>query len=70
MNRTEPERLKDLQFVVSGSGWTKDSNNVSCLYSYDGNLLGKVYKYSAYDNEINGESRTWEIFKILERKLL
>lgn len=55
LNRTEPEKLKNLLFVVAGSGWTKDSNNVSCLYSYDGNLLGKVYKYSAYDNDINGE---------------
>lgn len=51
---TEPEKLKDLFFVVAGSAWTKDSNNVSYIYDEDGLLLGKVYKYSAYDNHKNG----------------
>ncbi|WP_405289575.1 hypothetical protein [Methanobrevibacter sp.] len=55
MSLKEPKKLTELLFVIAGSGWTKDSNNVSCLYSYDGILLGKVYKYSAYDNDKNGE---------------
>lgn len=54
-NEREPEKLENLLFVVAGSSWTKDSNNVSCLYSYDGYLLGKVYKHSAYDKAIEGE---------------
>ena len=54
MSLSEPEKLNELLFVVSGSGWTKDSNNVSCLYDEEGILLGKVYKYSAYDNDKNG----------------
>lgn len=49
-----PERVEELLFVISGSSWTSDSNNVSCLYSYDGSLLGKMYQYSAFDNIING----------------
>lgn len=51
---SQPEKLKELLFVAAGSGWTDDLNNVSCLYSYDGEPLGKVYKYSAYDNYIDG----------------
>lgn len=47
---SEPEKLNELMFVVAGSGWTEDSNNVSCIYGDDGFPLGKVYKYSAYDN--------------------
>ncbi len=48
------EKIEVPLFVISGSNWTSESNNVSCLYSYDGNLLGKMYKYSAFDNIING----------------
>lgn len=51
---SEPRKLNELLFVVAGSGWTKDSNNVSCIYDEDGFLLGRVYKYSAYDNRKNG----------------
>lgn len=58
MNEDKPNLLKELLLVVAGSGWTNDSNNVSCLYSYDGTLLGRVYKYSAYDNEVNGSTYT------------
>lgn len=54
MAESHPEKMEELLFVISGSGWTSDSNNVSCLYSYDGYLLGKVYKYSAFDNIIKG----------------
>lgn len=54
MSESEPEKLNELLFVVAGSGWTKDSNNVSCIYDEDGFLLGKVYKYSAYDNHKEG----------------
>ena len=38
------EKIEVPLFVISGSNWTSESNNVSCLYSYDGNLLGKMYK--------------------------
>ena len=55
MSMEEPENLEELLLVVAGSGWTNDSDNVSCLYSYDGYLLGKVYKYSAYNNVIDGK---------------
>ena len=58
MSINDPKKLEELLFVAAGSGWTSVSNNVSCLYSYDGNLLGKVYKYSAYDNDINGKKYT------------
>ncbi|MCI9033186.1 MAG: hypothetical protein HFJ08_03850 [Lachnospiraceae bacterium] len=52
MAESYPEKMEELLFVISGSGWTSDSNNVSCLYSYDGYLLGRVYKYSAFDKNI------------------
>lgn len=54
LSEAESEKINDLLFVVAGSGWTKDSNNVSCIYDEEGFLLGKVYKYSAYDNYKNG----------------
>ena len=59
MSLEEPERLKELLFVIAGSGWTADSNNVSCVYSYEGDLLGRVYKYSAY-NKVIGRVKYYE----------
>lgn len=40
--------MRNLLLVVAGSGWTEDDNNVSCIYSYDGHLLGKQYKDSRF----------------------
>lgn len=42
--------LKNLLFVVAGSGWTKDNNNVAAIYSSSGRLLGKQYKYSPFSD--------------------
>ncbi len=47
--RATPRRMQNLLLVVAGSGWTKDHNNVSRVYSYSGKLLGEQYKYSPYD---------------------
>lgn len=44
----KPACLKSLLFVVAGSGWTADNNNVAVMYSYTGRLLGKQYKFSRY----------------------
>lgn len=54
LSAVEPESLRDLLFVVAGSTWTENSNNVSYIYDEGGELLGKVYKYSAYNNIKNG----------------
>ncbi|MCM1123375.1 MAG: hypothetical protein NC416_12405 [Eubacterium sp.] len=47
--RRTPRKVQNLFLVVAGSGWTKDHNNVSQVYSYSGKLLGEQYKYSPYD---------------------
>ena len=54
LSNDEPEKLKDLLFVVAGTSWTEDSNNVCYIYDEEGEILGKVYKYSAYDNYKDG----------------
>ena len=46
----EPRKMSKLLLVVAGSGWTGESNNVCRIYGSDGTELGKMYKYSAYDN--------------------
>lgn len=43
-------KLNNLLLVVAGSGWTKDSNNVCKIYSYNGDYLGSQYKYSSYSD--------------------
>lgn len=48
----EPDKIKKLLLVVAGSGWTEDDNNVCIIYSYDGFLLGKQYKYAPFNNEV------------------
>ncbi len=39
-------------FAISGSNWTSESNNVSCLYSYDGNLLGTIWSKKEIEDEM------------------
>lgn len=48
--RQTPEKMGALLMVIAGSGWTDDDNNVARIYSYSGVLLGKYYKYAAYDD--------------------
>lgn len=43
--------MKNLLFVVAGSGWSEDDNNVACIYSYKGKLLGKQYKSVKFHKE-------------------
>lgn len=62
-NNEEPERLNKLLFVVAGTGWTQDSNNVSRIFGYDGSDLGKMYKYSAYDNTDKNGNKLMEKLK-------
>lgn len=45
-----PEKMGALLMVIAGSGWTDDDNNVAEVFSYSGKLLGKYYKYAAYDD--------------------
>ncbi|MCI8995039.1 MAG: hypothetical protein HFI31_17280 [Lachnospiraceae bacterium] len=44
----DPKCLDSLFLVVAGSGWTGDDNNVCNIFSYDGRLLGRQYKYSRF----------------------
>lgn len=46
--KKSPRSMKTLLFVVAGSGWTEDDNNVSCIFSYNGRLLGRQYKQVNY----------------------
>lgn len=46
----DSKRLDSLFLVVAGSGWTEDQNNVCNIFSYDGRLLGKQYKYSRFSD--------------------
>lgn len=46
-----PEKMSVLLMVIAGSGWTDDDNNVARVYSYSGILLGKYYKYAAFDDK-------------------
>ncbi len=48
-HQENPESMKNLLFVVAGSGWTKNNNNVARVYSYNGRLLGKQYKYIKFN---------------------
>lgn len=41
-------RTRALFFVVAGSGWYEENNNIALIYSYTGRLLGKQYKYSQF----------------------
>lgn len=45
-------KKEELLFVISGSNWTSESNNVSCLYSYDGNLLGTIWSKKEIEDEM------------------
>lgn len=45
-----PEKMSSLLFVIAGSGWTEDENNVSYIYSYNGRLIGKQYKNCRYSD--------------------
>lgn len=49
--RKTPEKMSALLMVIAGSGWTDDDNNVARVYSYSGILLGKYYKYAAFDDK-------------------
>lgn len=46
-----PKKLQNLLMVIAGSGWTNDDNNIAVIYSYSGKLLGKHYKYAAFDKK-------------------
>lgn len=48
LHQKTPQKLSRLLFVVAGSGWTEDGNNVSRIFSGSGKLLGSQYKYSKY----------------------
>lgn len=54
----KPDKIKKLLLVVAGSGWTEDDNNVCSIYSYNGHLLGKHYKYAAFNKEVEVSART------------
>lgn len=56
----EPEKIAALLLVVAGSGWMENSNNVSCIYSYNGRLLGKQYKSCIYSDLKNQDKRMVE----------
>lgn len=56
--KTKPKFMKNLLLVVAGSGWTDDDNNVSCIYSYNGHLLGKQYKEAKY-NKIDEKGNSY-----------
>lgn len=50
------EKLNNLLLVVAGSGWIRDSNNVSKIYSYNGIHLGDQYKYSSFTRKKGKDS--------------
>lgn len=41
-----------LLFLVAGSGWTVDNNNVLSVFAYNGESLGNQYKHSGFDGKI------------------
>lgn len=49
--KRKPKFMKHLLLVVAGSGWTEDDNNVSCVYSYDGRILGRQYKTTKFNRK-------------------
>lgn len=51
ISRDMPSRAGQLLLVVAGSGWTADDNNVAEIFSYDGQLLGKQYKFSRFASQ-------------------
>ncbi len=52
----QKKRLQKLFLVVAGSGWYEGDNNVACIYSYKGTLIGRQYKYARYHNVGRGTS--------------
>lgn len=56
--RRAPLRLKELIFVMAGSGWTNDNNNVMNMFDRCGNTIGEYYKYSKFwkDSSLEGLS--------------
>lgn len=55
IDKQRPDFAKKLLFVVAGSGWTEDDNNVSSIFSYNGRLLGRQYKQQRFWKTDNGE---------------
>jgi len=47
---TNPEKLKELLFVVAGTGWI-NGNNISKVYDKDGVLIGSHYKITKYHDD-------------------
>lgn len=47
---TDPDKVKDLLFVVAGTGWI-NGNNISKIYDKDGYLLGSHYKITKFGND-------------------
>lgn len=45
-----PDRSKALLFVIAGTRWSDNNNNICEIYSYDGNLIGSQYKYSSFSD--------------------
>ena len=45
------QRVRRLFWVLAGSGWYEDNNNIAYMYSYSGRLIGKHYKFSRYSQE-------------------
>ncbi len=44
VHESHPDRVSSLLFVVAGSGWTKDNDNVCKIFSYSGQFIGNQYK--------------------------
>lgn len=54
--RKNKKKLHKLFLVVAGSGWYEGDNNIACIYSYSGTLIGRQYKYARYHNSYEGAS--------------